>query len=129
MVRSLENSQPMSNSTFKTWLLCSSRSLAFPEPQGVQGHVSSTSQEGIIPGLDFCNHRESSTAKWTIFGTPGLKVMVTCTCVTSVACQALGIHGAQLCTATYRSESFELKWYKLAQNRQAWRHLIATLRA
>ncbi|KAL3140376.1 hypothetical protein ABBQ38_004637 [Trebouxia sp. C0009 RCD-2024] len=51
-----------------------SRSLAFPEPQGVNGHVSSTPQEGIIPGLDFCNHRESSAAKWTIFGTPGLKL-------------------------------------------------------
>ena len=52
----------------------SSRSLSFPEPQETEGQVTSTPQEGVVPGLDFCNHREFSSAKWTVFGSPGLKV-------------------------------------------------------
>lgn len=53
-----------------------SRSQSFPQPNEQAGEVVTIAQEGLVPGLDFCNHRHSSTAKWTIFGTPGLQASV-----------------------------------------------------
>ena len=53
---------------------CRSRSQSYPHPHEEAGQVVTTPQEAIVPGLDFCNHSEASTARWTIFGAPGLQV-------------------------------------------------------
>ncbi|KAL0023620.1 hypothetical protein WJX77_008160 [Trebouxia sp. C0004] len=51
-----------------------SRSQSFPRWTQEAGEMVVSAEEGMVPGLDFCNHKEHSTAKWTIFGTPGLEV-------------------------------------------------------
>ena len=51
-----------------------SRSQSFPRWTQEAGEMMVSAEEGMVPGLDFCNHKEHSTAKWTIFGTPGLEV-------------------------------------------------------
>ena len=55
-------------------LQCRSRSQSFPRWTQEAGEMVVSAEEGMVPGLDFCNHKEHSTAKWTIFGTPGLEV-------------------------------------------------------
>lgn len=51
-----------------------SRSQSFPEPISDGGQVTTLPSQGVVPGIDFCNHRENSTARWTIFGNPNLQV-------------------------------------------------------
>ena len=55
-------------------MICRSRSQSFPQWPQEAGELVVSAEEGMVPGLDFCNHKEHSTAKWTIFGTPGLQV-------------------------------------------------------
>ena len=49
-----------------------SRSIAFPSPAGGGGGSSRgvEMQEGIVPGLDFCNHATGSPCRWTVYGAP-----------------------------------------------------------
>ena len=53
-----------------------------------------SAEEGMVPGLDFCNHKEHSTAKWTIFGTPGLEVFHQTTCSACVT-HCMHFHSTQ----------------------------------
>jgi hypothetical protein len=53
-----------------------SRALAFPCPAAAAAAPGAAAaapsgvsmQEGIVPGLDFCNHAPQSAARWTVFG-------------------------------------------------------------
>ena len=52
--------------------ICRSRALAFPEPkQDANGGAPATRMtEGLIPGLDFCNHCRGAPCRWTVLGGP-----------------------------------------------------------
>ena len=43
-----------------------SRAQSLPVPVGVNGEV--TIQESIVPGLDFANHANDHTCRWTLWG-------------------------------------------------------------
>lgn len=50
-----------------------SRAIAFPcPPEALPGGRSTTAgpspQEGVVPGLDFCNHAMRPVARWTVYG-------------------------------------------------------------
>ncbi|KAK9841855.1 hypothetical protein WJX81_007488 [Elliptochloris bilobata] len=48
-----------------------SRAQAFPAPVLHGGRPSVRAEEGIVPGLDFCNHDQASPVRWTIWGGAG----------------------------------------------------------
>ena len=62
-----------------------SRSITFPEPSAISGDGSSAviSREGIVPGLDFCNHDANAQARWSIWNEANTKV---CCCVLAPDC-------------------------------------------
>ena len=45
-----------------------SRSQAFPAPVQHEGRIAVRAEEGIVPGLDFCNHDPRSPVRWTVWG-------------------------------------------------------------
>ncbi len=45
-----------------------SRAQAFPAPVERAGRAGVQAVEGIVPGLDFCNHDTASAVRWTIWG-------------------------------------------------------------
>ena len=47
-------------------MACRSRAQSLPVPAGVNGEV--TTQESIVPGLDFANHNDEHTCRWTLWG-------------------------------------------------------------
>ncbi len=76
-----------------------SRSQSFPRWTQEAGEMVVSAEEGMVPGLDFCNHKEHSTAKWTIFGTPGLEVYRQTICSACVS-RCMHLHFTQPCRHT-----------------------------
>lgn len=54
-----------------------SRAIAFPSPTP-DGGSSVAIQEGIVPGLDFCNHAVDSPCKWRMLGAAQAPAIQTC---------------------------------------------------
>lgn len=48
-----------------------SRAIAFPGPASPDPGARVIIQEGIVPGLDFCNHARDSCCHWTVAGPGG----------------------------------------------------------
>lgn len=48
-----------------------SRAQAFPAPVQHNGRIAVRAEEGIVPGLDFCNHNPRSPVRWTVWGACG----------------------------------------------------------
>ena len=49
--------------------VCRSRSITFPDPQACPDAKSTAVQprEGIIPGIDFCNHDPEALCRWSVW--------------------------------------------------------------
>ena len=47
-------------------MVCRSRAQSLPVPAGANGEV--TTQESIVPGLDFANHANEHSCRWTLWG-------------------------------------------------------------
>ena len=45
-----------------------SRAQALPAPVQHIGRTAVRAVEGIVPGLDFCNHDTRSPVRWTVWG-------------------------------------------------------------
>ena len=54
--------------------MCRSRAQSLPVPTGANGEVST--QESIVPGLDFANHAVEHSCRWTVWG--GRRVRLPC---------------------------------------------------
>ena len=48
-----------------------SRAQAFPAPVQHDGRIAVRAEEGMVPGLDFCNHDPRSPVRWTVWGACG----------------------------------------------------------
>lgn len=66
----LEQGMDSASPTFEHFMWAQSifwsRAIAFPCPDKSVGGV--VMEEGIVPGLDFCNHKADARCRWTIFG-------------------------------------------------------------
>lgn len=56
------------------YFMCRSRAQSLPVPTGANGEVST--QESIVPGMDFANHAVDHSCRWTMWG--GQRVSLPC---------------------------------------------------
>ncbi|PRW58784.1 ribulose-1,5 bisphosphate carboxylase oxygenase large subunit N- chloroplastic isoform X1 [Chlorella sorokiniana] len=71
VARQLSEAEGAPPATLEDWVWANSlfwsRAISFPTPNP-EGGQRVVMQEGIVPGLDVCNHSGTSACKWTVFG-------------------------------------------------------------